>query len=282
MLFTSSLLTRHLCRHTSQRIRYCQERKKHTLVLIRHGESEWNQSNKFTGWYDVSLSAKGHEEAKAAGKLIKDANLTFDVAYTSYLKRAIRTLWHVLEQTDQLYVPVHQDWRLNERHYGALTGLDKNETVQKHGKEKVLVWRRSYDIPPPQLTTDSPYYPGHDRRYRHLDSTDLPLSESLKMTAARVMPAWRETIVPSILSGKNVVIAAHGNSLRALVMQLDNISKDDITELNIPTGVPLVYHLDDHMKPLRHKDAIAPLSGYYLGNQKEIRDRILGVKNQTK
>ncbi|EQC39273.1 2,3-bisphosphoglycerate-dependent phosphoglycerate mutase [Saprolegnia diclina VS20] len=257
-------------------------RSKHTLVLLRHGESEWNKLNKFTGWYDVALSAKGHEEAKAAGQLIKDANLTFDVAYTSYLKRAIRTLWHVLEESNQMYIPVEHRWRLNERHYGLLTGLDKNETVQKHGKEQVLVWRRSYDIPPPQLTTDNEYYPGHDRRYSGLDTKDLPLSESLKMTAERVMPTWREEIEPSIRAGKNVVIAAHGNSLRALVMELDNISKDEITDLNIPTGIPLIYHLDDNLKPIPHKDAIAPLSGYYLGNQDEIRQRILGVKNQTK
>ncbi|OQR86848.1 2,3-bisphosphoglycerate-dependent phosphoglycerate mutase [Achlya hypogyna] len=257
-------------------------RNKHTLVLLRHGESEWNQQNKFTGWYDVALSAKGHQEAKAAGALIKDAGLTFDVAYTSYLKRAIRTLWHVLEESNQMYIPVHHHWRLNERHYGLLTGLDKNETVQKHGKEKVLMWRRSYDIPPPQLDTSNEYYPGHDRRYRDLDTKDLPLSESLKMTAERVMPTWRESIEPSIRAGKNVVIAAHGNSLRALVMELDGISKDDITELNIPTGIPLIYHLDENLKPIPHKDAIAPLSGYYLGNQDEIRQRILGVKNQTK
>jgi len=262
--------------------RNMQERKKHTLVLIRHGESEWNKLNKFTGWYDVQLSAKGHEEAQAAGKAIQEANLTFDVAYTSYLKRAIRTLWHVLEQTDQMNLPVKHTWRLNERHYGALTGLDKKETAEKHGKDQVLIWRRSYDIPPPQLDTSSKYYPGNDKKYKDLDKSDLPLSESLKMTSERVMPVWEQNIVPAIKSGKNVLIAAHGNSLRALVKHLDNISTDEITELNIPTGVPLVYHLNDDMKPIPHKDAIAPLSGYYLGDQKDIRARILGVKNQTK
>ncbi|ETV74800.1 hypothetical protein H257_10864 [Aphanomyces astaci] len=257
-------------------------RGKHTLVLMRHGESEWNKTNQFTGWYDAPLSAKGHEEAKAAGKAVAEAGLTFDVAYTSYLRRAIRTCWHVLEESDQIFVPIHNEWRLNERHYGGLTGLDKAETVQKHGKEQVLIWRRSYDIPPPQLTTDSEYYPGHDRRYKDLNKEDLPLSESLEMTAARVMPVWEQEIAPGVLAGKNILIAAHGNSLRALIMHLDNISKDDITELNVPTGVPLVYHLDDNLKPIRHRDAIAPLSGHYLGNQDEIRARILGVKNQTK
>ncbi|KAF0698530.1 Aste57867_10857 [Aphanomyces stellatus] len=257
-------------------------RNKHTLVLIRHGESEWNKTNQFTGWHDVPLSEKGHEEAQAAGRAIAKANLTFDVAYTSYLRRAIRTCWHVLEQSNQMFVPVINEWRLNERHYGALTGLDKAETVQKHGKEQVLIWRRSYDIPPPQLTTDSEYYPGHDRRYKNLKKEDLPLAESLEMTAARVQPKWDEEIAPAIRAGKNVLIAAHGNSLRALIMQLDNISKDEITDLNVPTGVPLVYHLDDDLKPIPHPDAIAPLSGYYLGNQEEIRARILGVKNQTK
>jgi 2,3-bisphosphoglycerate-dependent phosphoglycerate mutase len=254
----------------------------HTLVLIRHGESEWNKQNRFTGWYDVQLSDKGNKEARAAGELLAKEGYAFDVAYTSYLKRAIRTLWHVLEQTDRMWIPVHKTWRLNERHYGALTGLDKKETVDKHGADKVLQWRRSYNIPPPQLDTDSEYYPGNDVRYQDVPTAELPLSESLELTAARVLPEWESTIVPSIKAGKNVVVAAHGNSLRALVKHLDNISEDEITELNIPTGIPLVYHLDEDLKPIPHKDAIAPLTAFYLGNQDEIRQRILGVKNQTK
>jgi 2,3-bisphosphoglycerate-dependent phosphoglycerate mutase len=259
-----------------------QMRSKHTLVLIRHGESEWNLANRFTGWYDVQLSEKGHIEAAEAGKLIKKEGFKFDKAYTSVLKRAIRTLWHTLEQSDQMFIPVTKEWRLNERHYGALTGLDKQETVDKHGKEQVLVWRRSYDIPPPSLETDSEYYPGNDRRYQHLPSSALPTGESLKLTAERVMPIWEDAIVPDIKAGKNLIIAAHGNSLRALVKHIDGISSEDITELNIPTGVPLVYELDDDMNPIPHKDAIAPLQGRYLGDQEAIRNRILGVKNQTK
>ncbi|KAL4106074.1 hypothetical protein PRIC1_004128 [Phytophthora ramorum] len=254
----------------------------HTLVLIRHGESEWNKKNLFTGWYDVQLSEKGNKEAAAAGQLLKQEGYAFDVAYTSYLKRAIRTLWHVLEQSDQMWIPVHKTWRLNERHYGALTGLDKQATVEKHGAEKVLEWRRSYNIPPPDLDTASEYYPGNDIKYKDVPKEELPLAESLELTAARVLPEWQSTIVPSIQAGKNVVVAAHGNSLRALVKHLDNISENEITGLNIPTGVPLVYHLDENLKPIPHKDAIAPLSAFYLGNQDEIRARILGVKNQTK
>jgi 2,3-bisphosphoglycerate-dependent phosphoglycerate mutase len=254
----------------------------HTLVLIRHGESEWNKQNRFTGWYDVQLSEKGNKEAAAAGVLLKKEGYTFDIAYTSYLKRAIRTLWHVLEHTDLFWIPVHKTWRLNERHYGALTGLDKKETVDKHGADQVKVWRRSYNIPPPQLDTSSEYYPGNDVRYQSLPKEDLPLAESLELTAARVLPEWNANIVPSIKSGKKVLVAAHGNSLRALVKHLDNISEDEITELNIPTGIPLVYHLDENLKPIPHKDSFAPLSGFYLGNQDEIRARILGVKNQTK
>ncbi|CAI5736872.1 unnamed protein product [Hyaloperonospora brassicae] len=254
----------------------------HTLVLIRHGESEWNKQNLFTGWYDVQLSDKGNKEAAAAGQLLKQQGYTFDVAYTSYLQRAIRTLWHVLEQTDQMWIPVHKTWRLNERHYGALTGLDKQATVEQHGAEKVLEWRRSYDVPPPALDPASESYPGHDVKYRDVPAAELPLAESLELTAARVLPEWHNTIVPSIKAGKNVVIAAHGNSLRALVKHLDNISEAEITGLNIPTGAPLVYHLDEDLKPIPHRDAIAPLGAFYLGDQDEIRNRIQGVKNQTK
>jgi 2,3-bisphosphoglycerate-dependent phosphoglycerate mutase len=226
--------------------------------------------------------ASGNKEAAAAGVLLKQEGYTFDVAYTSYLKRAIRTLWHVLEQTDLFWIPVNKTWRLNERHYGALTGLDKKETVDKHGADQVKVWRRSYNIPPPSLDTSSEYYPGNDVRYQGLPKEDLPLAESLELTSARVLPEWDANIVPTIKSGKKVLIAAHGNSLRALVKHLDNISEDEITELNIPTGIPLVYHLDENLKPIAHKDSFAPLSGFYLGNQDEIRARILGVKNQTK
>jgi 2,3-bisphosphoglycerate-dependent phosphoglycerate mutase len=254
----------------------------HTLVLIRHGESEWNKQNRFTGWHDVQLSEKGNEEAKAAGKLLKKEGYTFDIAFTSFLKRAIRTLWHVLEQTDQMWVPVNTSWRLNERHYGALTGLDKKETTEKHGEAQVLKWRRSYNIPPPQLDTSSEYYPGNDVRYKALTKKDLPLSESLELTAKRVLPEWNDNIVPKIKAGKKVVVAAHGNSLRALVKHLDGISEEEITELNIPTGIPLIYHLDENLKPIPHKDAIAPLKGFYLGDQVAIRNKILGVKNQTK
>mmetsp|Transcript_16390 Transcript_16390/g.33244 ORF Transcript_16390/g.33244 Transcript_16390/m.33244 type:complete len:276 (-) Transcript_16390:110-937(-) len=257
-------------------------RSKHTLVLIRHGQSVWNLENKFTGWYDVELSEKGHEEAKEAGKLLCDAGFKFDKAYTSVLKRAIRTLWHSLEQIDQMWVPVEKEWRLNERHYGELTGLDKQETVDKHGKEQVLIWRRSFDIPPPPLDEKSEHFPGNDVRYASLPTDVLPKGESLKLTAERVMPLWADKIVPDIKEGKNLIIAAHGNSLRALVKHLDEIPDDEIVELNIPTGVPLVYELDEDMKPIPHKDAIAPLKGYYLGDQEAIRARILGVKNQTK
>nr|ACF24576.1 phosphoglycerate mutase [Gymnochlora stellata] len=257
-------------------------RSKHTLVLIRHGESVWNLENKFTGWHDIELSEKGHVEAKEAGKLIAESKMKFDKAYTSVLKRAIRTLWHCLEQSDQMWIPVQKEWRLNERHYGGLTGLDKQKTVEKHGKEQVLIWRRSFDIPPPDLDEKSEHYPGNDPRYSHLPKSALPFAESLKTTAERVMPIWADQIVPDIKAGKNLIIAAHGNSLRALVKHLDNISDEDITGLNIPTGVPLVYELDEEMVPIPHKDAIAPLQGYYLGDQEAIRKRVLGVKNQTK
>ncbi|CCI40829.1 unnamed protein product [Albugo candida] len=255
---------------------------KHTLVLIRHGESEWNKKNLFTGWHDVELSAKGHDEAIAAGILLKKNGYRFDIAFTSYLRRAIRTLWHVLEQSEQMWVPVQTTFRLNERHYGALTGLDKKETALKHGEAQVLEWRRSYGIPPPPVEMSSQYYPGNDVRYASVPKEHLPVCESLKLTAERVLPEWNDTIAPQIKSGKNVLIAAHGNSLRALVKHLDNISEEEITELNIPTGIPLVYHLDENLKPIKHKDAIAPLNGGYLGDQMEIHQRISGVKNQAK
>ncbi|KAK8797393.1 hypothetical protein WA158_004601 [Blastocystis sp. Blastoise] len=252
------------------------------LVLIRHGESQWNKENRFTGWADVPLSAKGMEEARNGGKLIKEAGMEFDMAYCSTLKRAIKTLFLTLEESDQLWIPVTKNWRLNERHYGGLTGLNKQETVDRHGIEQVMVWRRSYDIPPPAVEHSSPYYPGNDRRYADLAKCDIPDTESLKTTAARFLPYWNETILPNIKAGKRIVIAAHGNSLRALVMHLDNISEKAITGLNIPTAVPLVYDFDENCNIIPHADAIAPLRGRYLGDQEAIRAKILSVANQTK
>lgn len=227
------------------------------LVLLRHGESDWNKENRFTGWTDVDLSEKGIAEAHEAGKLLREGGYLFDVAYTSVLKRAIRTLWIVLDELDQMWIPIYNTWRLNERHYGALQGLNKAETAEKFGDKQVLIWRRSYDIRPPALTPDDPRYPGNDPRYAHLSKDELPLTECLKDTVARFLPYWHETIAPTLKAGKRVIISAHGNSLRALVKYLDNISDADIIELNIPTGIPLVYELDDDLKPLRH---------YYLGD----------------
>jgi len=249
---------------------------------VRHGESTWNQENKFTGWYDCPLSEKGQEEAQNAGKELKKAGFTFDVAFTSYLKRAIRTLWYALEETDCMYIPIKNAWQLNERHYGALQGLDKQETVDQYGIDQVTVWRRSYDIPPPEVASDSPHYPGNDKKYAALSDASKIKTESLKTTLDRVLPYWHSDIVPRIKKGKKVLIAAHGNSLRALVKYLDNISDADILGTNIPTGVPLIYELDENLKPIPSKNALKPLNGYYLGNQEEIRARIEGVKNQTK
>jgi 2,3-bisphosphoglycerate-dependent phosphoglycerate mutase len=243
------------------------------LVLLRHGESVWNKENRFTGWTDVDLSAKGLEEAKQAGEVLKQAGYTFDVAYTSVLKRAIRTLWTVLDEMDLMWLPVHRHWRLNERHYGALQGLNKAETAQQHGEEKVKIWRRSYDIPPPALDKADKRYPGHDRRYQHLDERDIPLTESLKDTVARFLPLWLETIAPEVSKGKRVLITAHGNSLRALMKYLDNISEREIVELNVPTGMPLVYELDSQLKPLKH---------YYLGNEDAVKKAMEAVANQGK
>ena len=224
----------------------------HTVVLLRHGESTWNKENRFTGWTDVDLSEKGREEALEAGRLLRDGGYTFDIAYTSVLKRAIRTLWTALDVMDLMWLPVVKNWRLNERHYGALQGLNKAETAEKHGEAQVKIWRRSYDIPPPPLAADDPRHPGRDPRYADMKPSDLPLTESLKDTVARFLPYWHEIIAPSIKSGKRVLIAAHGNSLRALVKYLDGIGDQEIVELNIPTGIPLVYELDDSLKPLRH------------------------------
>jgi 2,3-bisphosphoglycerate-dependent phosphoglycerate mutase len=230
-----------------------------TLVLLRHGESTWNQENRFTGWTDVDLSSRGLEEAREAGRLLKAGGYTFDLAYTSVLKRAIRTLWIALDELDQMWLPVVKTWRLNERHYGALQGLNKAETAAQHGEAQVKIWRRSYDIPPPPLIPDDPRHAARDPRYAGLDPGDIPLTESLKSTVERFLPYWHEVIAPSIRSGNRVLIAAHGNSLRALVKYLDTVSDDAIVELNIPTGIPLVYELDDELKPLKH---------YYLGDAK--------------
>jgi 2,3-bisphosphoglycerate-dependent phosphoglycerate mutase len=228
-----------------------------TLVLLRHGESVWNKENRFTGWTDVDLSETGRHEALTAGRLLSGAGLTFDIAYTSVLKRAIRTCCIALDELDLLWIPVLRSWRLNERHYGALQGLNKAETAAKHGDEQVKIWRRSYDTRPPALTADDPRHPGRDPRYAGMAAADLPLTESLKDTVARFLPYWTDTIAPSIRDGQRVLIAAHGNSLRALVKYLDGISDEDIVELNIPTGVPLVYELDDNL---------AAVSRRYLGS----------------
>lgn len=252
------------------------------IVLVRHGESTWNDKNLFTGWVDCPLSEKGLGEAKKAGELLKEGGFTFDKAYTSTLKRAIKTLWICLEELDLMYIPIVNDWRWNERHYGALQGLNKQETVDKYGKEQVLVWRRSYDTPPPEVDMDDKYFPGNDPMYANVPKDVLPRAESLKLTEARFMPMWEQDLVPEIKAGKNILVAAHGNTLRALVKHLDNISSEEICELNIPTGVPLVYELDENLKPIQNKNAIAPLSGYYLGDQEEIKQRIGAVAAQTK
>jgi 2,3-bisphosphoglycerate-dependent phosphoglycerate mutase len=243
------------------------------LVLIRHGESTWNKENRFTGWTDVDLSDKGRQEALDAASVLKREGYVFDVAYTSVLKRAIRTLWTVLDGMDLMWIPVHRSWRLNERHYGALQGLNKAETAAKFGEDQVKIWRRSYDIPPPVLTPDDPRYPGHDPRYQGLSKEELPLTECLKDTVARFLPLWHETVAPAIRAGKRVIIAAHGNSLRALVKYLDGVSEADIVELNIPTGMPLVYELDDDLRPLNR---------YYLGDPEKVKAAMDAVAAQGK
>ena len=243
------------------------------IVLLRHGESQWNLENRFTGWTDVDLTPKGEEEARTAGLLLKEEGFEFDIAYTSVLTRAVRTLWIALKEMDMVWLPIVNSWRLNERHYGALQGLNKAETAEKYGDEQVLIWRRSYDTQPPALTTDDPRYPGRDRRYADLTAEELPLTECLKDTVARFLPYWKDTIVPVIKNGKRVLIVAHGNSLRALVKYLDNISEVEIVGLNIPTGVPLVYELDDDLKPIR---------SYYLGDPEEAKKKAEAVANQAK
>ncbi|MBU2044188.1 MAG: 2,3-diphosphoglycerate-dependent phosphoglycerate mutase [Candidatus Omnitrophica bacterium] len=243
------------------------------LVLLRHGESIWNLENRFTGWTDVGLSEKGTKEAHEGAKWLKKEGFTFDIAYTSVLKRAISTLWIVLEDMDLMWIPVERSWRLNERHYGALQGLNKLEMVQKFGEEQVLIWRRSYDIQPPALKIDDPRSPAKDPRYKDLKPQDIPLTECLKDTVNRFLPCWHEQITPALKNGKKVIIAAHGNSLRALVKYLDQIREEDIVKLNIPTGIPLVYELDDSLKPIKH---------YYLGDPEAIKQAIDSVAKQTK
>jgi 2,3-bisphosphoglycerate-dependent phosphoglycerate mutase len=243
------------------------------LILLRHGESTWNKENRFTGWTDVDLSEKGLEEAKSASSLLLQGGYSFDVAFTSVLKRAIRTLWIVMDGMDLMWVPVQRCWRLNERHYGALQGLNKSETAAKFGEEQVHIWRRSYDTQPPALTADDHRFPGNDPKYHDVDKKDLPLTECLKDTVARFLPYWHATIAPSILSGKRVIIAAHGNSLRALVKFLDDVPDQEIVELNIPTGVPLIYELDANLKPITH---------YYLGDQAAISAKMAAVAAQGK
>ncbi|MBK7051322.1 MAG: 2,3-diphosphoglycerate-dependent phosphoglycerate mutase [Rhodoferax sp.] len=245
----------------------------HKLVLIRHGESTWNLDNRFTGWTDVDLTPTGIEQAKNSGRLLKEEGYDFDVAYTSVLKRATRTLWHVLDEMDRTWLPVVNSWRLNERHYGALQGLNKGETAKKYGDDQVLVWRRSYDTPPPALEASDPRSERADVRYAKLQADQIPLTECLKDTVARVMPFWNEELAPAIKSGKRVVVAAHGNSIRAMIKYLDDISDADIVGLNIPNGIPLVYELDDNLKPIRH---------YYLGDAEAAAKATAAVASQGK
>jgi 2,3-bisphosphoglycerate-dependent phosphoglycerate mutase len=245
----------------------------HTLILLRHGQSEWNLKNLFTGWVDVDLTEQGRAEAKEAARLIKAEGLDFDLAFTSTLKRAIRTLWIVMDEMDRMWVPVTRAWELNERHYGALQGLDKAETVRRHGEEQVLIWRRSYDVPPPPMPADDPGHPSHDPRYAGVEPTRLPVAESLQDTLARVQPYWEEHIAPAIRAGRQVIIAAHGNSLRALVKMLDGLSEDEILKLNIPTGIPLVYELDEQLRAT---------SSRYLGDPEAAKRAAEAVANQAK
>jgi len=243
-----------------------------TLVLLRHGESTWNQENRFTGWVDVPLNEKGMQEAGQAGRALIEKGLTFDVAYTSLLKRAIKTLWIVLEEMDLMWIPVYRSWRLNERHYGALQGLNKAETAERFGLEQVMIWRRSYDIPPPPLSKDDERYPANDPRYASLNPKEIPLTESLKDVGARFLPYWHQTVAPAIRDGKRVLIVAHGNSLRALVKYLDNISDEKIVDLNIPTGIPLVYELKEDLTPIR---------SFYVGDQAMVEQAIREVAGQV-
>jgi len=243
------------------------------LVLVRHGQSTWNLENRFTGWTDVDLTDLGREEARKAGELLKAEGFTFDVAYTSVLARAIRTLNIILDELDLQWIPVNKDWRWNERHYGMLQGLNKAETAEKYGDDQVHIWRRSYDIPPPPLEADDPRHPSHDPRYKDLSPEELPATECLKDTVDRFLPYWESTVAPAVKSGKKVIVAAHGNTIRALVKYLDNISDEDIADLNIPTGIPLVYELDANLKPIKN---------YYLGDAEAAAAAAAAVANQTK
>jgi len=245
----------------------------HKLVLIRHGESTWNQENRFTGWTDVDLNAKGLGEAKAAGQLLKKEGYTFDRSFVSLLKRALRTNWMILDELDELWIPIERSWRLNERHYGSLQGLNKAETAAKFGEEQVLIWRRSYDVPPPALEKSDERFPGHNPRYRNMTEAELPLTECLKDTVDRVIPYWLNEIAPAVKRGEKVLVTAHGNTLRALVKYFDNLSEEEVLALNIPTGIPLVYELDDNLKPIRH---------YYLGDQEAIAAAAAAVASQGK
>jgi 2,3-bisphosphoglycerate-dependent phosphoglycerate mutase len=243
------------------------------LVLIRHGESTWNQENRFTGWTDVDLNAKGLGEAKAAGQLLKKEGYTFDRSFVSVLKRALRTNWMILDELDELWIPVQLSWRLNERHYGSLQGLNKAETAAKFGEDQVHIWRRSYDVPPPALEKSDERFPGHDPRYKDVPEAELPLTECLKDTVDRVLPYWHNEISPAVKRGEKVLVTAHGNTLRALVKYFDNLSEQEVLALNIPTGIPLVYELDDNLKPIRH---------YYLGDQEAIAAAAAAVASQGK
>ena len=243
------------------------------LVLLRHGESVWNNENRFTGWTDVDLSEKGVDEARSAGRILRESGFVFDIAFTSMLKKAIRTLWIVLDEMDLMWIPIRKSWRLNERHYGALQGLNKSEAAQKHGEEQVLLWRRSYDVRPPALEKTDERYPGNNRRYWDLSEDDLPVTESLKDTLSRLLPYWKNTIVPEIRSGKKVIIVAHGNSLRALIKYLDDLSDDEIVKLDIPTGIPLIYALDERLKNYQHR---------YLGDPGRVKKAIESVARQEK
>lgn len=245
----------------------------HTLVLIRHGESTWNQENRFTGWTDVDLNEKGLREAKAAGELLKKEGYSFDRSFVSVLKRALRTNWMILDELDELWIPIERSWRLNERHYGSLQGLNKEETAVKFGDDQVLIWRRSYDVPPPALEKSDERFPGHDRRYKDVSEADLPLTECLKDTVDRVLPYWHSEIAPAVKRGEKVLVTAHGNTLRAMVKYFDNLSEEEVLALNIPTGIPLVYELDDDLKPIRH---------YYLGDQEAIAAAAAAVASQGK
>lgn len=245
----------------------------HRVVLLRHGESLWNFENRFTGWIDVDLSKKGIAESIEAGRILKRGGFVFDIAFTSLLKRTIRTLWIVLDEMDLMWIPVKTSWRLNERHYGALQGLNKAKLAETYGDEQVHIWRRGYDIRPPALETTDEGYPGNDPKYKDLDEKDLPLTESLKGTVERFLPCWHNDIAPKIESGKKVIVAAHGNSLRALIKYLDNVPDNEIVELNIPTGIPLVYELDEALKPI---------TNYYLGDPEKVSKAVESVANQVK